>query len=118
MRRAPAAVARALPRSLALALVLLASGALAQHVIELLDRSDRAHLNEALEGGSEDDRVAWTNPDSGITFGVTPTRTFEQDGLDCRDFTLDVGDQSDPETACRHDDGMWLIVPRYHKYID
>jgi surface antigen len=67
-------------------------------------------LNDSRTGQS----TTWVNPDTGYEYTVTPTRTFDQSGGPCREFSLNatVGGQSDQElygTACLQADGSWLV---------
>jgi surface antigen len=91
-------------------------GALAGNV---LDQRDRQIANEAAQRsletmptGSTSD---WSNPDTGNSGSVTPTRTYQQpDGTYCREFTQEVivGGKKEQAfgTACRQPDGTWRIV--------
>lgn len=75
----------------------------------LMDSSDHMRANEVLEGGSENRPVAWVNPVTRKRFTVTPTRTFKRGSLDCRDFEATYLGRSIKGTACRREDGTWLL---------
>jgi surface antigen len=93
----------------------LLGGAIGHH----LDAKDRQLAAQAATGAFEANRTGqaatWTNPDSGNSGTITPTRTFQQaDGQYCREFQQEivVGGQTQQGfgTACRQRDGSWQIV--------
>ena len=65
----------------------------------------------ALETEKTGQTSTWTNPDTGHSGEVTPTRTYTLKGQPCRDFTQTIyvdGSNEDIEgTACREEDGIW-----------
>jgi surface antigen len=83
-----------------------------------LDRVDRQYAQQtaynAFETVPTGQTSTWNNPDSGNYGQITPVRTYQSNGLDCRDFrqTVYVGDQPSTTygTACRQPDGTWRIV--------
>jgi surface antigen len=79
-----------------------------------MDQQDRLHTAQTLEYNRTNESSVWRNPDSGNTYRVTPTRTFETSQGPCREFTLDanVGTRKQQVygTACRQPDGSWKIV--------
>lgn len=95
-------------------------GALAgSEVGKSLDRADRMYAERtaqsALEKAPTGTTSTWSNPDSGHSGTVTPTRTYETAaGQYCREYqqtvTVDGRTQSAYGTACRQPDGTWKIV--------
>ncbi|MFM2130244.1 MAG: 17 kDa surface antigen precursor [Pseudomonadota bacterium] len=84
-----------------------------------LDRADRiAAQNTAqrtLEYGRTGQTATWSNPDSGHSGSVTPTRTYQDaDGAYCREYqqTVTVGSKTEQAygRACRQPDGSWKIM--------
>lgn len=84
-----------------------------------LDRADRIYAeqtaNSALERNPSGRQSTWTNPDSGHSGSVTPTRTVARaDGSVCRDYETTVTIDGRTETAvgraCRQYDGTWKVV--------
>lgn len=80
-----------------------------------MDDRDRRQTAAALENNPTHQTSSWTNPDTGYTYSVTPTRTYAgDDDTPCRDFTVvqSGGDPSTGEevasTACRDADGVWV----------
>lgn len=84
-----------------------------------LDRADRLYAertaNVALESNPIGRTSSWSNPDSGHSGTVTPTRTvYTESGEPCRDYqtTVTIGGRTETATgrACRQPDGTWRIV--------
>ncbi|MGE5505136.1 MAG: RT0821/Lpp0805 family surface protein [Actinomycetota bacterium] len=84
-----------------------------------LDRADEMYANragqQAFESAPTGRSIAWSNPDSGHSGQIVPTRTFEpQPGQYCREYqqTVMVGGQQQQSfgTACRQPDGSWKVV--------
>lgn len=84
-----------------------------------LDHADRMHAarttQTALEQNTSGTSSTWTNPDSGHSGTVTPTRTYQTaEGQYCREFQQTVMIDGKSElaygTACRQPDGSWKIV--------
>jgi surface antigen len=83
-----------------------------------LDRADRLYAQQAtynaLEYRPTGTATTWRNPDSGHYGTVTPTRTFQTAGQDCREYQHTVTIEGRPETmtgtACRQPDGSWRAV--------
>ena len=83
-----------------------------------LDRSDQMYAeqtyNRTFESGRSGTESSWRNPDSGNYGTVTPTRTYQDEGRDCREFTQTIYIQGRAQTgtgtACRNGDGTWRIV--------
>lgn len=81
--------------------------------IKDVDATDRACLAQALELARDDRKVAWTNPVSNVSYLLTPQRTYQKDGRQCRDFSLAVegaGSRGNSRrTACATAAGTWEI---------
>jgi surface antigen len=84
-----------------------------------LDRADKLYAAQtsrrALETNRSGQSSQWSNPDSGNSGSVTPTRTYKSAaGRYCREFqqtvVIDGRQQSSFGTACREADGSWRIV--------
>ena len=79
-----------------------------------LEEADRGCIGHALELAADGKPVTWVNPQTGLTYAVTPTRGFKQNGRSCREFTTAVSTKNARETvtdrACRDSDGSWQIV--------
>ncbi len=71
--------------------------------------------HNALEKLPSGKTAQWSNPDSGHSGSVTPTKTFQSEsGRYCREYnhTVDIGGkvQKAYGTACRQPDGNWEII--------
>jgi surface antigen len=75
------------------------------------DRLKTAHALETVRSGVPS---RWVNPDTGHSYMVTPTRTFDRAGSPCREYTVDAmiggSKQQVVGTACRQADGSWRAV--------
>ena len=92
----------------------IAGAMIGRHIGETMDDADRMNTATALNDSRIGEAATWVNPDTGNRYTVTPTRTYEQSGGPCREFSLDarVGGQADQEiygTACLQADGSWLV---------
>lgn len=97
----------------------LAGGLLGNKLGTNLDCQDQQYHADTAQNAFETQQTgttsSWTNPDSGHSGSVTPTRTYQEtDGTNCREFTqtVEVGGQQQNGygTACRQADGSWKIV--------
>ena len=84
-----------------------------------LDKADKMYAersaNEAFEYSPSGQTSSWSNPDSGHSGTVTPTRTtYAESGEPCREYqqTVTIGGQTEEAygTACRQEDGSWRIT--------
>jgi surface antigen len=85
----------------------------------LLDQRDKQMAAEAahraMETAPTGKPVAWSNPDSGHSGTVTPTKTYQTaDGTYCREYQttvlIDGKQERATGTACRQADGSWKVV--------
>jgi surface antigen len=83
-----------------------------------LDERDKRMAAEAAQKAFEQHRTGqssqWSNPDSGNSGTVTPTRTYQlASGQYCREYRQDItiGNEKHETygTACRQPDGTWKI---------
>ena len=97
----------------------LAGGFIGNNIGKKLDCVDQDYhydtTQSALEYKKTGGTAAWSNPDSGHSGSVTPTKTYiAADGRPCREFTqsvwVDGREESVTDTACRQSDGTWQIV--------
>jgi surface antigen len=79
-----------------------------------LDEADRACVGHALELAVDGKQVVWSNAQTGMSYALTPTRGFRQNGQSCREFTTVITAQGRrqkvTDRACRTGDGTWRIV--------
>ena len=80
-----------------------------------MDKYDRTQLNQAYETGPSGQPVAWVNPDTGSNYQVVPQPAYQnsQTNQVCRQAevtaTIDGEPQKTMTTACRNDQGQWVI---------
>jgi surface antigen len=79
-----------------------------------MDAADFACVGQALEYAPSSRAVTWNNPDQGAAYQVTPMRTFQVQGRQCREYqtvaTIAGRTQQVHGTACRQPDGSWQIT--------
>lgn len=92
----------------------IAGSMIGRHIGESMDDVDRMKTARVLNDSRTGKANTWVNPDTGYTYTVTPTRTYEKSSGPCREFQLDatVGGRTNQDvygTACLQADGSWLI---------
>ncbi len=96
----------------------LAGGFLGNQVGKSLDCQDQQYHYDTTQNALETQKVgqssSWSNPDTGHSGEITPTRTYTSDGQPCRDFTQTILIDGEAEkingTACRQNDGSWKPI--------
>ena len=85
-------------------------GAIGQHMNDL----DRNKTREALESSPTGSTTNWNNPETGVSYNVTPTHTFDSGNGLCREYTTEAVISGQVEvghdTACRQADGTWQAI--------
>ena len=83
-----------------------------------LDEKDRLEAERATQSALESSRsgqtITWTNPESGNSGTVTPTKTYHTNSTEyCRVYqqTVTFGGKTEDAygTACRQPDGSWKV---------
>ncbi len=77
----------------------------------MMERTSQASLEHTKAGSTS----TWSNPDTGNSGSVTPTKTYQaSSGEYCREYrqTIVVGGKEEEAfgTACRQPDGTWKIT--------
>ncbi len=79
-----------------------------------MDDRDRLNAGGALETSPTGKSTTWRNPDTGVDYAITPTRTYKTASGPCRDFTSVAVIEGRKETvqgaACRQSDGTWKTM--------
>lgn len=96
----------------------VAGGWLGSETGKKLDEADKNKAQQTAQNTLEHNQTgqssSWHNPDSGNSGTYTPTKTYKDNGKDCREFesTIVVDGKTEPATgrACREEDGTWKIV--------
>ena len=91
----------------------LAGAAIGGAVGRSMDEVDRMKTAQTLETVRTGVPAQWRNPDSGNSYTVVPTRTYETTSGPCREYTIDamIGGRVEKVygTACRQADGSWQV---------
>ena len=78
-----------------------------------MDETDQLKAAQTMETVRTGVSSSWQNPDTGNTYVVTPTRTYDTAEGPCREYTMDATIGGRPEqvygTACRQPDGSWRL---------
>jgi surface antigen len=89
----------------------VAGGVIGHSIGKNMDATDHLKACQALENSRTGEATTWRNPDSGTTYTVVPTRTYQAAQGPCREYTMDakVGEKTEQVhgTACRQSDGSW-----------
>lgn len=101
----------------AIAVGTLLGAAIGSEIGKSLDRADQEAMYRSSQNTFENvptgQTTQWRNPDSGHYGTYTPTRTYMDNGTNCREFsqTIVVGGRREEGygTACRMSDGSWQI---------
>lgn len=97
----------------------LAGGLIGNQIAKSLTCQEQQYhqqtTQDALEYRPTGTASSWTNPDTGHSGYVTPTKTYSaNDGTPCREFTQTIYVDGQYEeiqgTACRQNDGTWKPV--------
>jgi surface antigen len=91
---------------------------LGREVGKSLDKADMAAAQQAQTKAHTapiGEKIAWSNPESGHSGTVTPTRQgTDSSGNQCREYqsTVTIGGKTEQAygTACRQPDGSWKVV--------
>ena len=90
-------------------------GGVIGHKLDDRDKRMAAQASQqAFESGKTGESTDWSNPDSGNSGSVTPTKTYQlANGQYCRQYTQDIivgGEKHQTHgTACRGADGRWEV---------
>ena len=92
-------------------------GAVGGSIGEDVDKKNREKMAIVLEKEPSYQTSKWVDPDTGTVYTMQPAKPYTKNQQVCRPFTLTL---KDPEgngqdyvkkgTACRQDDGTWVIV--------
>lgn len=79
-----------------------------------MDDVDRMRMQQAINNNRTGQSTAWTNPDTGARYQVTPKKTYYKGEQPCREFqtTVTIGGKKEQMygTACRQADGSWKQI--------
>jgi len=111
-----AVVGQAIGRNTEATLIGAAVGTMLGYIVgNEMDKYDRMQLNSAYERGPSGQPVSWVNPDSGTNYQVVPQPAYQNSRTNqvCRQAeimaTIDGQPQKTLTTACRNDQGQWVL---------
>ena len=111
-----ALIGQAIGRNTEATLIGAAVGGLVGYIIgNEMDKNDRERLKTVYETGPSGKTAAWTNPDTGNQYEVTPQAAYTHQQTDqiCREAevlaTIDGKTEKTTATSCRDNNGNWVI---------
>jgi surface antigen len=101
-------------RAVAIVVGTVIGAAIGAEIGRRMDQADRSCVGHALELAGPGQTVGWTNPDSGVSYKLTPADTAEG-ANGCRKFRLvatgSFGLSEGRTVACPAPDGTWSLSP-------
>jgi surface antigen len=101
-------------RTVAIVVGTVIGAAIGAEIGRRMDQADRSCVGHALELAGPGQTVGWTNPDSGVSYKLTPADTAEG-ANGCRKFRLvatgSFGLSEGRTVACPAPDGTWSLSP-------
>ncbi len=98
-------------RDVATVLGVVLGGVVGHEVGRSMDKADQHCTGQALEQARDNQTVRWADQNNNGHYSVTPLRTYQSDGIACRDFVTEYqgenGIERERSTACRNSDGAW-----------
>lgn len=83
------------------------------NVGKVMDENDRIKVSRTLENVRTGVESSWRNPDTGYSYQVIPTRTYDVNNVPCREYQVNATIGGKVEqiygTACRQADGSWKV---------
>ena len=111
-----AVIGQAIGRNTEATLIGAAVGTMLGYIVgNEMDKYDRMQLNSAYESGPSGQPVAWVNPDTGSSYQVVPQPAYQNSSSNqvCRQAeimaTIDGQPQKTITTACRNEQGQWVL---------
>jgi surface antigen len=101
-------------RAVAIVVGTVIGAAIGAEIGRRMDKADRSCVGHALELAGPGQTVGWTNPDTGVSYKLTPADKTEG-GNGCRKFRLvatgGFGLSEGRTVACPAPDGTWTLSP-------
>jgi surface antigen len=101
-------------RDVATVLGVVIGGMVGHNIGRTMDKSDQHCTGQVLEQAPDHHTVRWTDQASRGEYRVTPERTYQADGADCRDYITEyqgpTGTERERSSACRNPEGAWQKV--------
>jgi surface antigen len=107
-------VAKGDDRAAAIVVGAVIGAAIGSEIGHRMDRTDRACVGQSLELASVGESVSWTNPDTQVTYQLTPLGDERREDA-CRKFRLiahgSFGLSEGRTVACPDSQGVWSLAP-------
>ncbi len=107
-------VAKPEDRAVAVVIGVVLGAVVGSEIGKRVEDVDRACVGHTLELAKGKQPVRWVNPQTGLSYVVTPLRDYSDGGVPCREFTAKVTGNGKSsvvkDRACRTGDGTWKIV--------
>jgi surface antigen len=101
-------------RAVAIVVGTVIGAAIGAEIGRRMDKADRSCVGHALELAAPGQTVGWTNPDTGVSYKLTPADKAEG-ASGCRKFRLvatgGFGLSEGRTVACPAPDGTWTLSP-------
>ena len=101
-------------RAVAIVVGTVIGAAIGAEIGRRMDKADRSCVGHALELAGPGQTVGWTNPDTGVSYKLTPAEKTES-ANGCRKFRLvatgSFGLSEGRTVACPAPDGTWTLSP-------
>lgn len=98
-------------RNVATVLGAVVGGIVGHEVGSSMDNADQHCTGQVLEQANDHQTVRWADHNNTGHYSVTPLRTYQINGIDCRDFITEYqgpnGNERERSSACRNSDGAW-----------
>ncbi len=98
-------------REVATVLGMVIGGLVGHEVGSSMDKSDQHCTGQVLEQAADNQTVRWADHNGSGQYSVTPLRTYQADGTDCRDYITEFqgpnGRERERSSACRNAEGAW-----------
>ncbi len=98
-------------RDIATVLGAVIGGVVGSEIGSSMDKADQSCTGQVLEQAHDNQTVRWADHNKTGEYSVTPLRTYQVEGKDCRDFVTEYqgknGIESERSSACRNSDGAW-----------
>lgn len=98
-------------RKVSTVLGMVVGGVVGHKVGSSMDKSDRHCSGQVLEQAADNQTVRWADHNGRGQYSMTPLRTYQANGMDCRDYVTEYrradGIDRERSSACRTVDGAW-----------
>ncbi|MDH5784488.1 MAG: RT0821/Lpp0805 family surface protein [Chromatiales bacterium] len=98
-------------REISTVLGVVIGGVVGHEIGKSMDKADQSCTGQVLEQAADNKTVQWAADNGSGEYSVTPLRTYQENGLDCRDYITEYqgakGSDSERSTACRNTEGAW-----------